>query len=294
VSLDASRFDQHVSVRALQYEHGFYKWVFDDDPMLSRLLSWQLKNMGHFNTAEGILRYSSEGGRMSGDMNTSCGNVILMCAMMHGFIRSRRWAKKPRLINDGDDCVFIVEACDAVGLRAHVQEYFRTFGFTMTEDGRTDIFEEVDFCQARPVWDGEEWVMCRNPHLCLDKDLMTVRPIFSELQWLEHWGAVASGGLAIASHLPVFGGFYAWMERVSRGHVGVLYGSLKYLAKGVSRRDRPVCEDARVSFYKAWGLTPGHQIELERRYAAMGIPAWKAPWKEERGVFELGIELTGV
>jgi len=45
VGLDASRFDQHVSVEALRFEHSVYNAVFGCKE-LRRLLSWQLSNHG--------------------------------------------------------------------------------------------------------------------------------------------------------------------------------------------------------------------------------------------------------
>lgn len=42
IGLDASRFDQHVSLQALRWEHSIYNRHFND-PELAKLLSWQLK-----------------------------------------------------------------------------------------------------------------------------------------------------------------------------------------------------------------------------------------------------------
>lgn len=46
VGLDAKKFDMHVSMAALTYEHSFYKMAFNYNKQLCSLLNWQLLNKG--------------------------------------------------------------------------------------------------------------------------------------------------------------------------------------------------------------------------------------------------------
>jgi len=86
VGMDASRFDQHVSIQALIWEHAVYLACFPRALVrgrLAKLLKRQLRNVCVGYTEDGRLKYRTDGGRMSGDMNTSLGNCVLMCSMIH-------------------------------------------------------------------------------------------------------------------------------------------------------------------------------------------------------------------
>jgi hypothetical protein len=50
---------------------------------LAELLKWQLQNKGFARTIDGLIKYSVEGCRMSGDMNTALGNCTIMCALVY-------------------------------------------------------------------------------------------------------------------------------------------------------------------------------------------------------------------
>jgi hypothetical protein len=70
VGIDASRFDQHCSVQALEFEHDLYNSIYGSRK-LKRLLKYQLNNHGIARGNDGWFRYFKRGSRMSGDMNTS-------------------------------------------------------------------------------------------------------------------------------------------------------------------------------------------------------------------------------
>lgn len=82
VGLDASRFDQHVSRSALEFEHSIYPLCFrfaKDRKKLRSLLRHQLVNRCSGYVPDGEVKYTVNGTRMSGDMNTSLGN----CSHVH-------------------------------------------------------------------------------------------------------------------------------------------------------------------------------------------------------------------
>lgn len=88
IGLDAERFDQHVSKEALSYEHFIYQrcfWSQRDKRRLSKLCMQQLVNRCSGHVTDGWLKYTTDGCRMSGDMNTSLGNCVLMCAMVYSY-----------------------------------------------------------------------------------------------------------------------------------------------------------------------------------------------------------------
>jgi hypothetical protein len=121
VSLDASRFDQHVDIHLLRIEHSFYRHMASNAPELSRLLSWQLYNRG--STHSGV-QYRTRGKRMSGDMNTALGNCILMVLMVSTFMRGHRYD----ILDDGDDCLLICESGLLPWVLENVQDTFLQFG----------------------------------------------------------------------------------------------------------------------------------------------------------------------
>lgn len=270
--MDASRFDQHVSRQALEWEHGIYLSCHDNERELRQLLGWQLRNVGYVRTPDGVVKYEVDGTRASGDMNTSLGNVLLMCAMMHAYLSTH--CKHPfRLVNDGDDCVVMVESADAANVRATCKGWFTEMGFTMKYEGETREFEEIEFCQAQPVYNGQAWVMCRDPRLVIDKDLTSVLPLATRKQWEHHTSSVALCGLALAGDMPIFGALYELML-IGRGERRLVSG-MDYLARGMTGGRRRPTEAARASFDAAFGITPDEQMALERYYDTIR-PAWKA------------------
>lgn len=75
IGLDASRFDQHVSMDALRFEHSIYNGVFKSAE-LRQLLQWQLRNKGIGRAGDGSVKYKVDGCRMSGDINTDRKSVV--------------------------------------------------------------------------------------------------------------------------------------------------------------------------------------------------------------------------
>jgi hypothetical protein len=271
VGLDASRFDQHISVGALQFEHGFYTACFPGDRELQRILAWQLENRGYGRTRDGgFLKYTVAGCRMSGDMNTACGNVIIMCALMWGFFRDQ--GVRARLVNDGDDCVVVVERKDAEKLLSTAVDWFHDFGFTMKVEGVYSQLEKVEFCQTFPVYDGQRYVMCRDPRLVLTKDLLVTRKLDQEgVEAMRQ--AIGRCGLALAGNLPVFREFYKLLYGDgSAGQVGLGTG-MAYWSVGMEVRDEEPTVAARVSFYEAFRITPAQQVAMERYYSALRLEA---------------------
>jgi hypothetical protein len=118
-SLDLSRMDQHVSAVALMWEHTFYRFIFMYDTCFSTL-DWCLKktinNVGRVYTRDktGLpvsIKYKKTGSRMSGDMNTSLGNKLIMCGLLYSYYRSYL-GFEPRVdfnvVDNGDDCVVML------------------------------------------------------------------------------------------------------------------------------------------------------------------------------------------
>ncbi len=273
IGLDASRFDQHVSKQALQFEHSCYLAMC---PMHTRrwlrtLLSWQLVNRGYARAADGVVKYEVEGRRMSGDMNTGLGNCLLMCAMVHAY--AKHAGVRVRLANNGDDCMVFMESRHVTKFMAGLDRWFLEMGFRMECEDPVYAFEQVVFCQTQPVYDGVKWVMCRDPRVCLAKDCISVLDLGTACQaWA---GAVGECGLALAGGMPVLQAFYhALMRNGKPSGVGKhpwMESGFQMLAKGLHRGAYTVCPEARASFWRAFGMLPDLQEAIEEEMSRWQI-----------------------
>jgi hypothetical protein len=270
ISMDASRFDQHVSITALQWEHR--QWMrFCPSHLRSELrtlLDMQLRNDCTASADGGFVKYKTEGCRMSGDMNTSAGNCLLMSSMLLAL--QYDLGVDFRIVNDGDDSLLIMDRRDSSLVAGVIQPWFRDMGFKMEVEPLIDIFEKIDFCQCRPVVTAAGWVMVRNPEAAMAKDLSTFRNFpdrKSELDWLD---AVGTCGIALTDGVPVYQSFYRMFLQPGREYstIEALQDRGFYqMAKGMKYVGLPITDEARHSYWLAFGVTPQEQVQLETHYA---------------------------
>lgn len=272
VGLDASRFDQHVSVDALEYEHSVYNSVFRS-PELARLLKWQLHNSGFGRIGSSLLRYNVEGCRMSGDINTGMGNCLIMSSIVLAYFDSKNLVA--RLANNGDDCVVVLERCDLKQLDG-VDEWFRDFGFKLTREDPVNCFERIEFCQTQPVMVGDAWRMVRNPWTAMSKDCVSLLGWSTEMEFNTWRDAIGKCGYELTCGVPVWQSFYEAISHTGQLNGGVerIYDSgLGYMATGVRRAK--ITPAGRVSFWRAFGITPDLQLAMENSWPGItysGLP----------------------
>lgn len=270
IPTDATRFDQHVNTELLKFEHSVYVRTYDTahQPKLKRLLDMQLENHGFVRCADGSIKYVVNGRRMSGDMNTGMGNCLIMSAVMWSF--RRKLQIKMRLANNGDDCVIICERRDAQLVVDKITEHFRPYGLVLEVEPLVDCFEQISFCQTNPVHDGERWVMCRDPRVCVDKDLCSTIHLGSGGEKWAH--AVGSCGLAIAGGLPMMQELYKTLR--DSGTAGSIMddpsmdNGFRMMAMGSDRGYAPVSPFARYSFWRAFGVLPDKQVAAEEVWSS--------------------------
>lgn len=269
VGFDMSRFDQHVSVPALQFEHSIYRRIFGNDPHLSMLLSWQIDNFGIGFAHNGLIRYKKTGCRMSGDMNTALGNCILACLITKELMRKI----KCRLINNGDDCVLILDKKNLDYVVSNLTTGWSEFGFNCIAEEPVYELEQIRFCQMAPIYDGESWLMVRDPKVSLSKDSYSL-VFWDSKDNIRRWfKSVGDCGIALAGGVPVVQEFYRTYQRYGgdvtlngsyREHCSAgIYGMLN----GSKRTYQEPTQEARYSFYKAFGLPPDGQIAMEEHYS---------------------------
>jgi hypothetical protein len=268
IGLDMSRFDQHISASMLRMEHQMYLHCFRHDKELARLLEFQLKNSGTILCDDGRVKFSVDGSRGSGDMNTSLGNSLIMAFIVHSYCVKHNI--RCEVIINGDDTVLFVEASDVAKCDG-LPGFCTDLGFVLKVEKPVDVFEQVVFCQMQPVYNGEQWVMVRQYPRCLSKDATITTSIASERVCRSFLAGLGLAGVALTPGIPVMNAHYSRLselacpmtdaEMAERG-VALLQwrGTLKPM---VHAKIHP---RARYSFYLAFGVLPELQEAMEAQH----------------------------
>lgn len=280
VGMDASRFDQHVSREALQWEHSVYLscfWQKKHKERLAKLLHYQLNNRCFGRVGNGSVQFTTDGVRASGDMNTSLGACLIMCAMVSSF--ASFLGLDIELVNNGDDCVVMMEARSYQQFAARAPRWFLEMGFTMVIEPPVYTFERISFCQAQPVWVGPgafDYHMVRDPRISICKDSVCLHPFKLVSEFAPWVRAVGTGGMALAGSIPVWQSFYHMYQRSTasrkqRDYRDVWGWGVRKMMQGCARKYGPISEQTRASFYWAFDVSPEEQLCIERTYNGMGL-----------------------
>jgi hypothetical protein len=223
---------------------------------------------------------------MSGDMNTGLGNCLLMCVAVYSFMHET--GVRYELANNGDDCVLIIPR-QHLHLLDRLPAYFKALGFPVAVEAPVYELEKVDFCQTHPVETELGWQMVRDPRACLDKDLQSLKPCRNVTEWNTLRNTIGLSGLALAGNMPIFREFYSFMRRGAGTRVDQdrTMTGFRMLARGMNMSRVPIDDTARVSFFRAFDITPSEQIEVEASFARLD-PTFKVPACRE--VLELSAE----
>jgi len=269
IGLDATKFDMHVSPEALAYEHSFYEGLFPGSKELREILSWQRTNTGVARAADGEVAFSMRGTRASGDLNTSLGNCLIMCSLVHAFFKEM--GVKVELCNNGDDCVVIIEREHEIDIMQVLPNWFIRKGFAMTVEQPVYDFDSIEFCQTRPVMLQTGWRMVRNHSAVLMKDPMCLIPISGNGCFKKWLYAVGECGGILATGVPVQQAFYECLlrhgDKCSDGmRDTIFHGTSMYQRTDGIGKANKVTAAARVSYFYAFGVTPDQQVCLEQYY----------------------------
>lgn len=267
VLLDAKAWDAHVHTPLLKLEHDFYNKCMPGNSRFAWLLSMQINNRGR--TKYGI-KYKIRGTRMSGDPNTALGNCVLNLMMLRAWLR-RCGVSEFDILLDGDDSVVIVNRRDLS--RLDDTAIANNYGFQMKME-TTDEFEAIDFCQCRPVHCFEGWRMVRYPDRLMSKDVVCVRNMCD--RWHALCDAIGQAELALNSGVPVLQEFAIMLIRAGakgkilnrRGRRQIFGEQVEYAgnmqARSTGRSAVAVPVQTRLSFWKAFDVSPDVQLHLER------------------------------
>jgi hypothetical protein len=275
IGFDVNRMDQHVSEALLKMEHSVYKMYISDCEVHS-LLKKQLTNLGRGKVFDGKVKYTVHGRRASGDVNTGIGNCIIMCALV--FMGKNAAYVDVELINNGDDCVVILEDRDREAFMESMRQVLALACLPTTFEEPVYELEKLVFCQMSPVYDGTSWVMVRDPRTCLDKDACTIKPVTSRKTFNTLRNSVGLSGLAAYGNMPIFNEFYAALRRGAGKRVDrdAVEDGLKRMSKGMAKQGLGVTSAARVSFFRAFDISPAEQIAIEEHYSKIMLE-WHEP-----------------
>jgi len=246
-----------------------------------------LRNKCFGNVIGGDLRYTVDGRRMSGDMDTSLGNCLLMCAMLYSY--SKFVGVDIHLANNGDDCVVFMEAGDYSRFIGIFHSWFLNMGFNIIVEEPVLDFERIVFCQTQPVYCGPgafDYVMVRDPRVSLQKDCVSINPLDVPSELFGWINAVGLGGLALTSGIPCWQSFYqmyvrsSFGKRLSKKDTGWGWG-VRMLANGMEANVRSPLARTRASFFVAFGISPDEQLCIEKYYASLTVV-----WEDGPGIRE--------
>lgn len=293
--LDAIKFDMHVSISALKYEHKFYKRLFPGSRKLKELLRWQLNNKGFSYMLDGKLKFEMRGTRCSGDLNTSLGACLIMCGIIYTIKESLQVDLE--LCNNGDDCVLIMDRSDLHRVQARIRRDFRRHGFSIMPEEPVYEFEHIEFCQTRPVLLDTGWRMVRKHSTVLRKDPICLVDIPNARVFRKWMDAVGTGGSILNKGVPVQQSFYEAFirngERSSEKFRNYIYKNTSHYARidGI-KNSAEITAVSRVSYYYAFGVLPDHQIEMEKYYDRIVVEERIEPKCDRESVMiESGISL---
>lgn len=267
IGLDASRFDQHVSDLALRWEHDIYINSFNyGQRELSRLLEQQIHNTGVSYFNGGKIKYSVTGRRMSGDMNTSLGNCLLMSSMVHAYCRQHN-IPKFSLANNGDDCLVIVEK-EHLKCLANIPTWFSKMGFDMKVEKPVYDLRKASFCQVNVVTSPGYNICVRNPYVVASKDLHSTLAVQNHKQYLQILSASGVCGLNSSRGIPILESFYRSFPVCSVYDTKILEELRRWETYGIvgGSKDIPITPEMRHSFWIAFGCTPDQQEIIEGLY----------------------------
>lgn len=273
--LDASKWDAHVTIELLDEEHLAYLSKLPSVEF-KRILAMQRTNRGY--TTNGGIKYRVRGTRMSGDPNTALGNCMINLMILQAWVD--RAGVCAELFVDGDDSVIIIERDNLHKL--DVSWIQANCGMNMKLELARE-FEQIEFCQSRPIKLFDGWRMVRLPNRVLSKSVIAVRS--HDGAWGRLAYAVGKCELAMNAGVPVLQEYALALIRAGertrerglrnetkaemrREGLEDLYYRASWQRRSTRAEAVPITVDARLAFEEAFGIDSDQQMLLERQFAS--------------------------
>lgn len=276
VGLDASRFDQSIGETLLRMEHSVYTKLFPGDRLLPALLKQQLNNVGRALCRDGCVKARIGAMRCSGDQNTSLGNCLISCLLAALFFREH--GIDGDVLNDGDDLLMFVPENQLAELSV-LPEWYLQWGLRMKVEPPARVPEQVEFCQAKVVYGPDGWILVRDYRKVLNTDYCGNSKVDEFQDYRVHIRNVGLCGLSMAAGIPILQAYHALgVRQGSTGKwtsdfTGKQHQMKIQLAAGYAPVERVITADTRLSFEKAFGLSPPVQIAMEEELSSLLLAA---------------------
>lgn len=253
VLLDHSRFDSTIGVQHLLTTHAKYHKAFKSGK-LSWLCKKQLRNKG--KSKHGI-EYVTTGTRMSGDVDTACGNSVVNADCLYGFL-TRSGITKFDFMLDGDDSVVIIEK-----EAKHRLDFtlFGQMGFK-TKMEVVDNLADVEFCQSKIVM-ALRPVFVRKPTRAMS-NITGARKRYGRRQWSGWIAGIGMCERAMNKGVPVLSRFGDSLASTDTPFIDPDdYWKWQLYDPKVDDDPGEITADARLTFAAAFGISPAIQLIME-------------------------------
>lgn len=264
--VDASSWEAHQDAWQLKEEHRIYSAAFPGDSDLQSLLAKQLSNRG---VTSGGIKFSREGGRASGDLNTGMGNTLLMLAICDSVLRRFNLSRFDLLVDGDNALIFLVGAEAPPVIENFHQRALDYSGHEMVLERPVTVIEEVRFGQSAPVCVGGVWTMCRDYRKIFSQGTSSHVHLRHRKFALSFLRGVALCELSLAQGLPLV---QRWADLLRQATEGSRSASPDFyrdyleigatLSESVCTRDVDI--STRESFSRAFGICPDDQLLVER------------------------------
>lgn len=209
----------------------------------------------HCFTKNGI-RYFVKFTRLSGEADTSDGNSTVNDMMIRYITRFIQCDH----ILIGDDSVIICESDDLDKIRFDVLDMY---GF-MTKINIVHNFEDIDYCQCKPVLTVNGWLMVRDPLRVMSRGTVCINHSITTIKDFMRWcRGVGECEFAVNAGVPILQSFGNFMRAMTLDKP--IYDD-KYIVPIERVLSREIIADARISFYHAFGISPKQQEDIEHYF----------------------------
>lgn len=267
VLTDAARYDRHITKEVYYLERKF--WLeFNKSNYFRRLMDAmeEMHSTPRDPTIKGKVK--GPGQRGSGHPNTSCGNNLLMACMMAAFCNNV--GIKYQMLDNGDDCVIIVELKDLKIVNNNISNFFSGCGFTIKVETVAFRFEDIKFCQMSPYYNN----MIRNHHRILSR--FAVIPSAYANNPGEYLLSVAMCEMSLNNNVPIthevmyevylkYKDKYHFNPTVLNSFKADYYNYSINLKKTIFEKPQISSED-RIYFYQNSGISPDRQLSIVSKF----------------------------
>jgi len=276
LSLDGKAFDAHVHLLLLKMEHRLYMaafkaagWTSGELAEVRKILKCQERNVVSGRFDDGHISYVVPGRRMSGDLNTSGGNITIMTSLAKYILDTTLGENHYTFLDDGDDIVVIVDGARFnPGMMTTITNMFLRLGMEITVDGNVDasIPENIVFCQSRPVELVDGWTMVRDPGKVFATTSTSPTWFRTSALVKEYYATIGVGDGILHRGVPLLQSLAQFQRKFGDGFSAHLWDKT-WRFNNIDSDERydpiEIPHSVRESFAKAFNISPLEQVFAE-------------------------------